>query len=166
VGWFRRIKFVAAAVVALAVAPTAASADEELPSSPEAAFDQAISAARGQARKASTVLDNFKFVGHTDLGGGIDFADVWAHGDFAYVGSSCGADRTGGGGVRVADISKPTHPVLVSRLQNAQFTRAQDVVVRHVRTPFFVGDLAVVGIQACLGSGHEGEVPTGLISST
>lgn len=39
---------------------------------------------------------------------------------------------------------------------------AQDVVVRRIRTPFFTGDLAVVGIQACLGSGHEGEVGTGL----
>jgi hypothetical protein len=163
VGWFTHIRFVAAAVVALTVAPAAASAHEELPPSPEAALDQAISAARGQARKSSIVLDNFRFVGHTDLGGGIDFADVWAHGDFAYVGTSCGGDRVGAGGVRVADISKPTHPRQVSRLQNAQFTRAQDVVVRHVRTPFFVGDLAVVGIQACLGSGHEGEVPTGLM---
>jgi len=34
--------------------------------------------------------------------------------------------------------------------------------VRHVSTPSFTGDLAVVGIQACFGSGHEGEVPTGL----
>ena len=159
-----RIGLIVGAAVTLAVAPAGASGGSLSPSDPEARLDQAIAAAaanNGQDRQ-SAVLDNFKFVGHNDLGGGIDFADVWAHGNFAYVRTSCGEQRTGGGGVRVADLSHPTHPVLVSTLPNGEFTRAQDVVVRHVSTPSFTGDLAVVGIQACLGSGHEGDVPTGL----
>ena len=158
-----RIKLVAAALLVLAALPAAGLAHGELPPNPDASLDQAIEAARGQDRKSSIVLDNFKFVGHSNLGGGIDFADVWAHGDYAYVGTSCGEYRTGGGGVRVASIGQPTHPALVSTLHNREFTRAQDVVVRRVRTPFFTGDLAAVGVQACLGSGHEGEVPTGLM---
>jgi hypothetical protein len=113
-------------------------------------------------RKNRLVLHNFEVVGHSVLGGGIAFADVWAHRTFAYVGSSCGASRTGGGGVRVVDVSRPARPKLAGSLQNDPFTRAEDVVVRHVRTPSFTGDLAVVGIQACLGSGHEDEVQTGL----
>jgi hypothetical protein len=130
---------------------------------PDARLDATIQAAqqRGQAQQPP-LLDNFKLVGHSDLGGDIDFGDVWAHGDYAYLGSRCGDQALGGGGVRVVDISHPTHPTVVSTLANDEFTRAEDVVVRHVSTQSFTGDLAVVGIQACFGSGHEGEVPSGL----
>ena len=150
-----------------AIPQTIASAGPAAPQSPEGRFDHAVSIAtanRGRERRAA-LLDNFKLVGHSDLGGDIDFADVWALGDYAYVGSSCGGNisRGGGGGVRVVDISHPAHPVVVSTLPNDRFTRAQDVVVRHVSTPAFTGDLAAVGIQSCAGSGHEGEVATGLL---
>ncbi len=146
---------------------TIASAGSSFQRSPEGGLERAVSiatASHGRDRQAA-VFQNFKLVGHSDLGGGIDFADIWAHGDFAYVGTSCGGNvsREGGGGVRVVDISHPTQPVLVSTLPNDRFTRAQDVVVRHVETPSFTGDLAVVGIQSCAGSGHEGEVTTGLL---
>lgn len=126
-----------------------------------AAAARATHHSRGK-EKHSAVLDNFKFVGHTDLGGGVDFGDVWALGSYAYVGTRCGEEAHGGAGVRVVDISHPTHPRVVASLDNPPFTRAEDVVVRHVSTPAFSGDLAVVGIQGCFGSGHEGEVPTGL----
>ena len=52
-----------------------------------------------------------------------------AHGAYAYVGSSCGSERRGGGGVRIVDISRPSHPRLVARLGNDAFTRAEDLVV-------------------------------------
>jgi hypothetical protein len=155
---------VLAGVFAAAFMATSASADLSPPAlDPDARLDAAIHAAqaRGQARQVA-LLDNFKFVGHSDLGGDIDFGDVWGHGNYAYVGSRCGDEALGGGGVRVVDITNPTHPAVVSTLANDEFTRAEDVVVRHVSTPAFTGDLAVVGIQACFGSGHEGEVPTGL----
>jgi hypothetical protein len=71
--------------------------------------------------------------------GGIDFADVWAHGDTTYVGSRCGPDATGGGGVRVVDISNPRQPAVVGTLPNPEFTRAEDVVVKSVSTPSFSG---------------------------
>jgi hypothetical protein len=161
---FTRISLVVGAAVALAVAPAGASGGSAVRNAPEIRLDQAIATAaanRGRDRQGA-VLDNFKFVGHSDLGGGIDFADVWAHGDFAYVGSRCGPEATGGGGVRVVDISNPRQPALVGVLPNPEFTRAEDVVVKSVSTPSFSGDLAAVGIQACFGSGHEGEVATGL----
>ena len=144
----------------------AASAVADVPArslDPDARLDAAIQEVqqRGQATEG-TLLDNFKLVGHSDLGGDIDFGDVWAYGDYAYVGSRCGDEALGGAGVRVVDISHPTHPTVVGTLANDEFTRAEDVVARHVSTPSFAGDLAVVGIQACFGSGHEGEVPTGL----
>ncbi len=62
----------------------------------------------------------------------------------------------------MVDISDPADPAVVARLRNPRFTRAEDVVVRLVRTPAFTGTLAVVGIQACLDSGREDDLVTGL----
>ena len=127
-----------------------------------AACSALLLAAPAASRTSGAVLDRFDLVGHVAFAGGIESADVWAHGAYAYVGSSCGSERRGGGGVRIVDISRPSHPRLVARLGNDAFTRAEDVVVRHIRTSAFDGDLAVVGIQACLGSGQEHIVKTGL----
>jgi len=96
---------------------------------------------------------NFEILGHHDLDGQGFNADVWAHGDFAYVGG-WGYDPDQGidcpaAGVKVVDTSDPTAPALVAVLQNPDLTTSEDVVVRQVSTPSFIGDLAVVGIQAC-----------------
>src|SRR5712691_1371667 len=108
------------------------------------------------------ISKKFTLLGHSDLGGGIDFGDVWGHGGYAYVGTRCGSQLLGGGGVRVVDISDPTQPKLVSKLQNPQYTRAEDAEVRDVSTATFTGALAVVGIQQCFGSGHT-DVFTGMM---
>ncbi|HEU5161186.1 MAG TPA: hypothetical protein VFU43_29595 [Streptosporangiaceae bacterium] len=107
-------------------------------------------------------LDNFRLVAHSPLDGFGDYGDLYAHGDFAYVGSRCGAQAQGGDGVQVVDISRPSRPRPVSTLANPPFTRAEDITVLDVETPSFTGALAVVGIQACFGSGHEAEVVPGL----
>src|SRR5213592_1866253 len=135
----RSFTFLAGVLAATFVAAAAAADRAPRSLDPDARLDAAIQVAqqRGQAQRA-TVLDNFKFVGHSDLGGDIDFGDVWAHGDYAYVGSRCGDEALGGGGVRVVDISHPTHPTVVSTLVNDEFTRAEDVVVpacRRHRSP-------------------------------
>ena len=109
-----------------------------------------------------TISKGFTLVGHTDLGAGIDFGDLWVNGTTAYVGSRCGPQLQGGGGVRVVDTSDPKHPAVVSTLKNPRYTRAEDLVVRDVATPEFTGALAVVGIQQCFGSGHP-DVFTGLM---
>src|SRR2546430_14406705 len=67
---------------------------------------------------AGTVLDSFTFVGHSPLDGFNDFGDVYAHGDFAYVGSRCSPTRQGGDGVQVIDIAHPHRPEVVSTLPN------------------------------------------------
>src|SRR5262245_10916099 len=162
---FLRISLIVGAAAVLVVAPAGAGGGSAVRKAPETRLDQAIAKAaanRGRERH-TTVLDNFRLIGHSDLGGGnVDFADVWAHNDTAYVGSRCGPNAEGGRGVSVVDISHPTHPRVVSVLPNPEFTRAEDVVVKSVSTSSFTGDLAAVGIQACFGSGHEGEVPTGV----
>lgn len=89
----------------------------------------------------------FRLVGHSNLGDGGMNADVWADGGHAYVGvwsGTCPAT-----GVKVVSYSNQHHPRRVLRLQNDPGTSAEDIVVRHVRTPWFSGDLAVTGIQVC-----------------
>jgi hypothetical protein len=50
----------------------------------------------------------------------------------------------------------------VSTLANPPYTRAEDMTVLDAKTPSFSGVIAVVGIQACFGSGHESEVVPGI----
>ena len=90
---------------------------------------------------------NFRVIGHHDLGGGGLNADVYSHGNFAYVGVWSGPCPATG--VKVVDISNPARPVLAARLQNDPGTSAEDVVVMTVSTPFFRGNLAGDGHQAC-----------------
>ena len=75
-------------------------------------------------------------------------ADVWAHGDYAYVGSwaaPCGL------GVRIIDVSDPANPALVATAAAYDGTSAEDVEVMSVDTPSFTGDLMGVGLQDCGG---------------
>ena len=98
------------------------------------------------------IFENFTLLGHNDLGGYEDFGDVAVLGNYAYVGSRCGHDGLGGHGVQVVGISNPANPTVVSTLPNPVNSRAEDVVVRHVSTPSFTGDLAAVGIQICFSA--------------
>ncbi len=152
------------AVLALLGAATPASSAPQRPLGPDQRLDRLVQRLQATAsgQPAAATLDNFKLVGHSGLDGFGDYGDLFAHGSFAYVGSRCGAQRQGGDGVQVVDISNPRHPQVVSTLPNPPFTRAEDVTVRDMHTSSFTGALAVVGIQACFGSGHEAEVVPGL----
>jgi hypothetical protein len=131
---------------------------------PHRSLDRIIAEMRGARTPTSPiVLDNFELVGHLALGDPRDFADVWGHESFAYVGTRCGGDLSGGHDVKVVDISDPEHPVLASTLSTPASTRAEDVVVRTVDTAAFTGDVAAVGIQDCFGSGEEHRAFTGMI---
>jgi uncharacterized protein (TIGR03437 family) len=71
--------------------------------------------------------------------------DVWAMGNYAYVGTH--THDCFGAGVNIIDTSDPSRPFLVGTLSST--LNAEDVVVKHVETPFFSGDLLVTGIQFC-----------------
>jgi hypothetical protein len=130
---------------------------------PGARLDRLMRRAAAQPRARSGVtLNHFRLVGHTPLDGFGDYGDLYAHGDYAYVGSRCGAEHQGGDGVQVVDISHPSRPRTVSTLANPPYTRAEDMTVLDAKTPSFSGVIAVVGIQACFGSGHESEVVPGI----
>jgi hypothetical protein len=119
-----------------------------------AASEHWVERLRGQASRvaarsvsAKPMAEGFSVVGHADLGGADVNGDVWVHDDHAYVGTW--ADPCDGLGVKVIDVSDPSHPALVGRVAAIPGTSAEDVVVRTVSTPWFTGDLLATGIQRC-----------------
>jgi hypothetical protein len=103
--------------------------------------------AGAEAAAGSGIAKNFRVLGHHDLGMTETNADVWVHGDFAYVGTwqfPCN-----GRGVKILDVSNVREPELVGTLAAREGTSAEDMEVRRVSTPFFSGDLMGVGIQRC-----------------
>lgn len=76
--------------------------------------------------------------------------DVWAHGNYAYIGSFnqplCSLDLTG---VRVVDIANPADPALVAFIPAKPGTRNNDVKVEHIDTPYFSGEILVASNEAC-----------------
>lgn len=109
---------------------------------------------------------NVQVLAHVDPGGGFN-ADVVAHRGFAYLGS-WGNPAGGAGafcpsqGVRVYSLHDPSNPTHVSTFADAASepdltgTWTEKVVVQHVNTPWFNGDLAAVSIQTCLAGSFRG----------
>ncbi|MFN3648799.1 MAG: LVIVD repeat-containing protein [Armatimonadota bacterium] len=85
-------------------------------------------------------LGHVSMVGYT--------ADVWAHNGFAYVGSSSQ-------GVAIVDIRNPSRAKTIGRVARIPGTSAEDLEVRRIETPYFTGDLLVVGIQCPYGTAGE-----------
>ena len=100
-----------------------------------------------RATATGVVSRNFRVLGHNDLGTRDTNGDVWVHGNFAYVGTW--ADPCNGLGVKIIDVRQLRSPKLVGRLAARPGTSAEDMVMRHVSTPFFTGDLLATGIQRC-----------------
>ena len=92
---------------------------------------------------------NFDIIGHNDLGNRDTDGDVWVHGNFAYVGTW--ANPCTGRGVKIIDVSDLTASKMIGAVAARPETSAEDVVVRHVSTPSFTGDLLAVGLQRCGG---------------
>lgn len=72
-----------------------------------------------------------RLVGQLDpFPGSNRYADVWAEGRYAYLGSYFSGDpNDGGGGVMIVDIANPAAPRLVGHYNPAQGGRFQDVIV-------------------------------------
>jgi hypothetical protein len=118
--------------------------------------------ARSHSTKRVTVL------GHADPGTGFN-ADVVAHDGYAYLASwgafedpEAGLDFCPSFGVRVFSLKNPRQPVHVATFAdgasepdlNGSWT--EKVIVRHVNSAAFRGDLAVVSIQSCSAAGFTG----------
>ena len=144
----RRIFSTFALTVGLLLAPQAAGA----PADPGVAklrahHDTHAATAASSTEAGGVVADNFRVLGHNDLGETETNGDVFVHGNFAYVGTW--RDPCNGRGVKIVDVSDLRDPRLIGTLASRAGTSAEDMVVRRVSTPFFSGDLIGVGIQRC-----------------
>ena len=83
-------------------------------------------------------------------------SDVWAHGDFAYVGTWGFFGFCPATGVKVVDISDPTNPTLVTTIPSHLDTRANDIKVAEIETDFFEGDLLAHSDEECGPEGFSG----------
>lgn len=147
----KRLSFAATLCVVLAFTSVGLAAPERSPDPVDQKLDAhrrlPNSSVAAQATSNSVVADNFEVLGHHDLGMMDTNADVWVHGDFAYVGTW--AFPCTGRGVKIIDVSDVSDPQLIGTLAAREGTSAEDMVVRSVSTPFFTGDLMGVGIQRC-----------------
>ena len=117
---------------------------------------------------------NMVVVGHNDLGARGFNGDVWTHKGYAYVGHWGFGDWATGNsrfcpsapnnGVAVIDARNPSRPTRVATLQNPEGSSAEDVVVYTARYGPYAGrDIAVAGIQSCVGSRYDATAERGLM---
>ncbi|MBI2918606.1 MAG: hypothetical protein HYY01_11535 [Chloroflexi bacterium] len=93
---------------------------------------------------------------HLNLAAGPgNISDVWSHvapsgRSFAYVGAYhqpfCSPDITG---VHVVDLSEPAAPSKVAFIPSPPGALVSDVMVAHIETSFFSGDILVHGNEPC-----------------
>jgi len=95
-------------------------------------------------------------LGQASLGGQGFNADVYGHNGFAYIGSWGYAGGCPATGVRIVDLADPTQPRLVGAVAAIPGTTQEKLVVRHITTAGFTGELLAVGIQRCDRPGQGG----------
>jgi hypothetical protein len=138
-----------AAVATVATGVTAAAATTSPPEEARAALQarvvNALAKVDGSAASTPAAGRKTRELGQISLEQ--TNADVWSHGDFAYVGTW--AIPCSGTGVKIVDVSDPSKPELVATAAGYPGTSAEDMEVLSVDTPAFTGDLLAVGIQQC-----------------
>lgn len=97
-------------------------------------------------------------VGRLDISAGPEnITDLWAHAapdgrSYAYLGSydqpRCGEDITG---VHIVDITDPANPMKVGLIPSPAGNKVSDVMVAHLETPSFRGDILVESVEFCRG---------------
>lgn len=114
--------------------------------------DGATVALAGHGGSASPELNVVGQLSAAGLGipGGENVTDVWAHGNYAYLGTFddvlCSLDFTG---VHIVDIADPANPAKVAFIPAKPGTRNNDVKVAHIETPSFNGEILVASNEAC-----------------
>ena len=141
--WF--VAVVCCMTLALASAAFAAPTGDEVAKQKLGAHHAGMGGGSGSSDGA--VTNNFKLLGHNDLGLSETNGDVFVHGNFAYVGTW--RDPCNGRGVKILDVSHLSDPQLIGTAGAREGTSAEDMVVRRVSTPYFHGDLMGIGIQRC-----------------
>lgn len=99
----------------------------------------------------------FEVLGHAATPGGYS-GDVDLHRGHAYLSSHKGASSCRAQGVRVFSVANPRLPKRVATFGRIPGTWTEKTIVRHVETPGFRGELAVVSVQACGEGSFQGFV--------
>src|SRR6266487_2886717 len=155
----RSLLVVGATLAALLATPLVAGAAAQADKHPNVLTARVLQAAAGLG---STAADpgasmpagrHTRQLGRLHIPGGLH-ADVWAHGNSAYVGTWSGPCP--GTGVKIIDVANPASPKLVATAAGYPNTSAEDMEVLSVWTPAFTGDLLATGLQDC---GLEGQAP-------
>jgi hypothetical protein len=170
----RKLIVVATTVAALvgATAALTASKNNDLLKDEQHFYSESQKTYDGGSKAGSAW--NMEVVGHNNLNVRGFNADVWKHGDYAYVGHWGFADWATGNdrfcpsppdsGVAVIDVSGPATPERVATLQNPVGTSAEDVVVYTAKYGPLAGhDIAASGIQWCGGDRHDPSAIHGLM---
>ena len=100
---------------------------------------------------------DLELVGHHDLGGAGWNTDVWAHGNYAYVGTwgVFGFDCLDGA-VKVIDLKDPANLEQVASILAPANTLSNDVKVARVNSRYFHGDVLAISNEACADGGARG----------
>lgn len=108
------------------------------------------------ARPQQPVLDNFRVVGHLDVGGETWNGDVFLYDHGATVGKHAYVGNAGrpclGKGISIIDVTDPSNPVRVGRAGEHEGVSNEDVVVRRIGGRDILG----VGVQICGENGRAG----------
>lgn len=89
-------------------------------------------------------------VGHSNLGGIGQNADVTVHGSFAFVGTRGVPGSCPNNGVKIVDLSDPTNPQVAAVLPDVSSGSYQpEAKVATVDSPAFHGDLMAVAVRPC-----------------
>ncbi len=109
-----------------------------------------MTAAPALAGHGGSATDELNVVGQFEVNVDGLTTDVWAYGNYAYIGSFnqplCSLDLTG---VRIIDIADPTDPKQVGFIPAQPGTRNNDVKVAHIDTRFFDGEILVATNEPC-----------------
>jgi hypothetical protein len=141
-----------AVFLTVAVALTAGMAGAH-PDDNETGFHEHLELLASSPPAPSASSRKVEVLAHVYPGPGTN-ADVFAHEGYAYLASWVGRGCLSKG-VRVYDLSDPHNPEHVSTFADAAGdptlarTWTEKVIVKHVNTPAFSGDLAVVTFQTC-----------------
>ena len=117
-------------------------------------------AATATPARALAMPDRLRLVGHANPHEGYS-ADVAYLRGHAYL-SSWGGPACPSDGVRVYDLSHPSHPLRVSTFASGAAepdlagSWTEKTIVQHVETPAFTGDLAVTSFQHCRDNAFRG----------
>lgn len=89
-------------------------------------------------------------VGHSDLGGVGQNADVTVQGDYAFVGTRGTPGSCPNNGVKVVSLADVTNPRLVATIPDVSSTSyAPEAKAQNVTGPVFSGDLLAVAVSPC-----------------